>query len=366
MNHGTAKPSAPRASSPPRTSTSETLSLLEHRIRENAPRYFPELERRSVSVRSRRLPVGSNQIYLVELAAEGTAIPTQRVVVKIAPKPSRIEFDHFTLLYKNRTEATRALLVPRPLDFFADINALLTEHVGGEPLSHLVWRHLHVLAGRRRREALASWLCLSGAWLANYHRLTRAPDAPPFDDRWLAKTTAALHDLEEAGFPKPVIGLARRTLARLHDTRAGFTAPHAHRHGDFGLRNVHAGDGWVCVFDLNDNRVNCVYEDLSYFLVTLETMNRWPWHPLFDRRAAIAMKADFLAGYFGAPHRWSPLLLESHVLEHLLLRCARQRRAIAARSRALLGLFDAFQTKRTYPRRVLAQCNRVESHLPGP
>jgi hypothetical protein len=339
----------------------DTLGVLEARIRENAARYFPHLAGRDVTLRSIPLRAGSNRLYRCELQpGNGTGAPAE-LIAKFAPKPLLIEFDHFTLLGGHRSGVLR---VPRPLDYFPDINALLTEKVEGQPLSHLVWRDLHLFAGRRRRESIAGWMRLCGQWLANYHRVTRGADAAPFDHRWLGKATDTVGELESAGFPSRVGLAARRVLARLHESGTRTLAPQAHRHGDFSLANVHVGDRWVCVFDINDKSLECVYEDLSFFLVTLETVNKWPRHPLFDRRAAVAMKAHFLKGYFESEPDCSPLLLEGHVLKQLLFRCAKQRRNLRRGPRWPRVLFDATQLRRFYPRRVLQQCERLDRLLP--
>jgi hypothetical protein len=337
----------------------DPLTILESRIRENATRYFADLAGRDVALRCTRLRAGSNRLYRWELQPSNGAGPVE-LIAKFAGRPLFIEFDHLTLLSAHSSDALR---VPRPLDFFSDINVLLTEKVGGQPLSQLVWRNLHLFAGQPQRDAIAGWMRLSGQWLANYHRLTRGPEAQPFDDQWMRKGTEAIRELEAAGFPADASAASRRMLARLHEAGTGILAPYAHRHGDLSLNNIHVDDGWVCVFDINDRRLECVYEDLSFFVVTLETMNKWPRYPLFDRRAAVAMRGRYLEGYFESDADCSPLLFEGHTLKQLLFRCIKQRSNLARRAPWLLPVFDAFQLKGFYPRRVLQQCRRLDRLL---
>lgn len=351
------------ASSPRAPTTNELLALVQGRIRENAARYFPQFAGYRVSVRCTRLRAGSNPLYCCALHPDNGSLPSAELVIKFAPKPLRIEFDNLSLLYENRHDTPHGLLAPRPLDYFADLNALLTEKVGGQPLTRLVLRKLHVFASHTAREAIAERMRLCGKWLAHYHQLTRRPDAAPFDDRWMKRISRDTRDLEDLHLPPPVIEAARTTLSQLTEFRTHHLAPYAYKHGDFGFHNVHAGKDWVCVFDLNDHRPVCVYEDLARFLVTLETKNNWPRYPLFDRRLAAAMKTHFVNGYFESTQERSPVLLEGYALTHLLIHCAKQRRRVAARSRQLLPLFDAFRLRRFYAPRVLTQCALVDQLL---
>jgi hypothetical protein len=343
--------------------TNEALLLVQKRIRENATTYFPALAGRPLRIRCRPLRAGSNPLYRCELGPGSGSLPRADIIIKFAPKPLRIEFDNLTLLYEHRSQIARGLVVPRPLDFFPDVNALLTERIDGEPFSRLVLRKLHVFASPRVRKSIAARIRLCGKWLAHYHRLTRRLDARPFEGKWMERVSREIDELEGIGFPQNAIDTARTTLSRLQEVGKCQLVPYAHKHGDFGFHNVHAGDDWVCVFDLNDNRPVCVYEDLALFLVSLETKNKWPRYPLFDRRLAAAMKPHFLQGYFESHQNSHRVLLEGYTLTRLLIHCSKQRRSVAARSRSLLPLFDAFRLHRFYAPRVLRQCELLDRLL---
>jgi len=342
--------------------TIEKLALVQERIRVNAAKYFPHLAGREISVRCRRFPGGSNPLYCCELQPNNGPTPSAQIIVKFAPKPLLIEFDYLTLLYETRSEIASGLVVLRPLDFFPDVNALLTEKIGGEPLLRLVLRKLHRFAGHTERESIAARIRLCGQWLANFHRLTHGPNDAPFDEAWIDDVSGRIRDLERIGFSPLALRTARTILSSLHRFGHSRPAPYAPKHGDFGLWNVQAGDDWVCVFDLNDRRSVCIYDDLAFFVVTLEIINTWPRYPLFDRRAAVAMKGHLLEGYFGSNKRYSDVLMEGHMLKQFLFRCVRQRGDVAARSPMLLPLFDAVYLP-FYSQRVLRQCERIDRFL---
>ena len=73
-----------------------------------------------------------------------------------------------------------------------------------------------------------------------------------------------------------------------------------HRRGRSWYR-VAGLDGRLFVFDLQRSFAEVIYHDIAYFLVTLETLNPFPTHPLFVRARALRLRDDFLLGYFGRP-----------------------------------------------------------------
>ena len=112
----------------------------------------------------------------------------------------------------------------------------------------------------------------------------------------------------------------------------------ADQHGDYGPQNVHVGEGYVYVFDLNYHVAAPVYDDIDYFLVTLETMNPYPRQWFFDRARVAAMRDPFLDAYFAGapPDPARKVYLEGYYLKSLLFRCAKQRRNTARRGRVAL------------------------------
>jgi hypothetical protein len=105
----------------------DRLTVLQSRIRENAAKYFPQFAGQHVIVRFARLPVGSDELYRYELHVDKGGSRRMEIIAKLARGSLSIEFDHLKLLYENRSDSTRTLLAPRPLDFSPDINALLME-----------------------------------------------------------------------------------------------------------------------------------------------------------------------------------------------------------------------------------------------
>ena len=352
--------------------TAAMLGDIAERIRSRISLYFPgtSLDSASAQVHMRRL--GETSSYPLFLAETRAPDGTERaIVVKFAPvfddnNEGLTEYNHLQVMH-DRLGPARELRVPRPLDFYADTNALLMERVGGERLSRVLLRDGGRFAGHdafRRLEATAR---RCGEWLAVYHQLTRQGDTAPFGEDFAARVEDKLALFQRHGFCRVTAARVMEVVRALrtfgHDRRVALSD----QHGDYGPQNAHAGDDFVCVFDLNYRTPAPIYEDIDYFLVTLETMNPYPHQFFFDRSRVQALRAPFLDGYFGEGRR-DPLLelyLQGYYLKSLLFRCAKQRRNTAKRGRAALLVFDAARVRRYYPRRLAEQCQRVDALLAG-
>ena len=301
----------------------------------------------------------------------GAEEPPLNLVIKFAPvfdvnNEGLTEYRHLQLMHQ-RLDGRASLRVPRPLDFFPDLNALVMERVGGRRFSGVILAAAGRLAPAADADRLQQSAQLCGEWLAAYHDATRAADSAPFDGTFLARVEEKLVDFRRHGFPDAVADEVARSARLLHEWGSSRRVRCADQHGDYGPQNVHVGDGCVYVFDLNYNVAAPVYEDVDYFLVTLETMNPYPRQWLFDRARVAAMREPFLTGYFAgaAPDPERELCLEGYYLKSLLFRCAKQRRNTTRRGRAALAGFDALRLRGWYAQRLRRQCELVQRWLGG-
>ena len=201
--------------------------------------------------------------------------------------------------------------------------------------------------------------------MSSFHRATARGEAHPFGDEFREGLRRKLRTLRPFGFPRETAELAERTVERLAERTAARTVPFAARHGDFGPQNFHVGDQWLCVFDLSYNTSAAVYDDITYFLVTLETLNPLPRYPFFSRRKALALRGPFLEGYFGTDRldRDTRVFLEGYYLKALVYRAVKQRRNVSRRPMPVRLLFDRTKIAGFYPRRITRQCALVSELL---
>jgi hypothetical protein len=295
--------------------------------------------------------------------------PLAGVIVKFAPvypghNEGLTEYQHLELMTKS-LGADGSLRVPRPLDFYGDLNALATEEVGGRRFSAELVRDASAFATKETAGRLHWIIEHSGRWLAEFHRTTSRGAAHPFDEEFRKGVRRKMRAMRPFGFPQKTAARVERTMDELADKTAGRTAPFAGLHGDFGPQNIHVGDGWVCVFDLSYHTGAAVFDDITYFLVTLETLNPLPRNPFFSRRRALALREPFLRGYFGSAEL-SPadrLFLEGFYLKALVYRCVKQRRNVCRRPLPIKLLFDKTKIAGYYPRRIARQCALVTELL---
>jgi hypothetical protein len=354
--------SIPSAGPEPRV-TDEILRIVTRRLAQRAGEYGysagPDAD-----VRLRQYGKSSTYpLYLAEIHAP-TGAP-QRMVVKFAPvfgqhREGAAEFANLRAMW-SRLGPAGALHVPRPLDYWEDVNALITEHRPGRRFSAQIlsapW-----FASDRARESLARTSAQCGEWLRIYHDTTSRGDGPAIDERFAGIVRRDLARLPSRGALHALRGPIERTLDTLVAMGAR-TVPVAVRHGDYSPDNVHLDGDGICVFDLSHHLAAPVYDDIAFFLVTLDTMNPYPRYPAFDRRIARALALPFLEGYFGGGaarrDREDATVLAAYTMKNLLTRCLKQRRVAAAAGPFALAAFDGLWVAGHYRRLMQHAMDRV-------
>ncbi|MDH4037351.1 MAG: phosphotransferase [Candidatus Krumholzibacteria bacterium] len=342
---------------------------IETRIGQNLQRYFPGLSPGSAQVRC--APFAETSSYpLVHCGVFDRATSARRagLVVKFPPTWSthdEAETEHRQL---SRMAAVLGigggpLRVPRPLDYFPDWSALVTEEVGGERFSRRLMRDTSRFAGRPAAARLAGWVRDCGRWLAAFHQATALAGEAPFGDAFRDPIMQRLEKLQTQGLPAAVAARVQETLGALRGWGTDRDVPVACLHGDFGPQNIHVAPEWICVFDLSYDRPAAIFDDVAYFLVTLETMSPWPRHVFFDRARALALREPFLQGYGRGTDGDDATALEGYYLKALVFRCAKQRRNVAARGRLPAAAFDRVFVARRYPERLERQCRLIQKLL---
>ncbi|HEX5133269.1 MAG TPA: hypothetical protein VFX92_12375 [Candidatus Krumholzibacteria bacterium] len=350
--------------------TGRVLESVAGRILERFQTYFPGeyFDRARASIHVERLGEASSYPLFWAEVKTGEE-PARHLIIKFPPvfadnNEGLTEFEHLRAMH-DRLGADSPIRVPRALDFYADCNALVMERVAGERFSRVLLRDGSRFADAAALARLHTAAGRCGAWLAAYHEVTRKPDVPPFGATFVDAVGAKLDAFTALGFDSGVAGTVRQTAGHLHEFGRERRVAAADQHGDYGPQNVHVADTHIHVFDLNYRAVAPVYEDIDYFLVTLETMNPYPRQWFLDRGRVASLRVPFLHGYFGrepaAPER--DLLIEGYYLKSLLFRCAKQRRNTRQRGAAALALFDSLRLRRYYARRVLRQCHTITACL---
>lgn len=358
---------------------------LQRRLRENAPRYFPDLasagELRVEEIDARIGPLSSIQRFRI-----AAADVEHRVVVKRPPAATGMR-------RRDRRPRVAPLLEPAAkLRMERDALVALAGHLetAGDPRLGAV----HVLDGADERflvmrempgRSLASLLARAhrlwqplgsrgldetfervGAWLRALHALPPLAHTRP---RMQTRRAFATSVRELAGY----LASARsdRCLARaiarietLADAWLPDSLPLATSHGDLAPRNVIVDPaGRVALLDTRAAWSAPIYEDLGYFLTALKTPRAQAASLglAFGDAALRRFERAFLAGYFGDAA--VPLeRIRLFELQALLDKWAAQT-AGRAPSRALVASYRQWSADRLIERSIadrLAELERCE------
>ena len=353
--------SLPSGGPEPRVNDDE-LRIVARRIGERANDYgYTPAPGAAVTLRQ----YGKSSTYPLYLAELRTATGApQRMVVKFAPvfgvhREGEAEFTNLRAMWA-RLGPAGALHVPRPLDYWEDVNALITEHRPGRRFSAQIlsapW-----FASERARESLSRTSAQCGEWLRIYHDTTSRGDGPAIDERFTGIVRRDLARVPPRGALQAMKPAIENSLEHL-GSFGSHLVPVAVRHGDYSPDKVHLDGNGICVFDLSHHLAAPVYDDIAFFLVSLETMNPYPRYPAFDRRIARSLAVPFLDGYFGADRtrreREDAAVMAAYMLKNLLTRCLKQRRVAAAAGPLALAAFDGLWVAGHYRPLML---NAIES-----
>ena len=281
-----------------------TRELLQQRVRD----YYPELAGEVVVSEAFPLRERSTYpIFLLELQGR-TAI--RKIVIKFAPVFSEnneglTEYRNMVSLNQRGPANDPELGLVRALDFFPETNALITEFVEGRRFSHSLLPGCSLGAGTESRHAVQEHSRAAGRWLAMFHGAGLGADSGSVgtlaDSSLLATCSELVAQARRLGVLWRTLDEVSRFLDWLGPHLGRLPGPQAPVHGDYAPQNMVIGDGRLFVFDLQRSFAEVAYHDIAYFLVTLETLNPFPKHPLFVRARARQLGGDFLLGYFGRP-----------------------------------------------------------------
>lgn len=297
-------------------SNTELQRIINH-IREHAPRYYPEFMQAQVQVQLIRADRRrASSLYRFDLNSPQFTRP---VLVKKPPvggEPVRVrrqtdpeikfrsEYEALVAIHSHfeRLNDPRLAAI-RPLDFIADQLAIVMERIPHPSLRQLLLKASR-LQPQSSRAQLNRAFRNAGIWLRHFHGLTRHQHVeirPAQRDEFIEAINHLAHALAKAlGDKRFFCALAQKVGA---DALAALppSLPVGMQHGDFALRNLLIGpESRVTGIDTQARKPSPVYEDISYFLISLTTT--WPQilsqGLVFDSLQLGHYENEFLSGYF--------------------------------------------------------------------
>lgn len=281
------------------------VESLASRIRERIDAYYPDLSMYSVKIKGRRWGgKGTAKTFRFEINFGDNGF-RKVMFVKFSPFNSdnnmgRLEYEALSFLYPKMSLVEQHYNVPRPIDFYDDINALLIEEVEGLCFRDYLLRANSFLSSEASISQLCTTVFNCGKWLELFHTLTREDKKTLFSvNEFSSSFVKELESLNRSGFNQRTVNSVRQLMNNLESLGKVFSAPLAMWHYDFTPGHVFVNNDNISVIDIYGTRGISIYEDIGHWLASMSVVNNLPRHPFFNFYAANGVLGEkFLDGYF--------------------------------------------------------------------
>jgi hypothetical protein len=275
------------------------LEKIKARLGGNLGKYFPDsgavpgsIELAGVSRRS------YSNLYLFRTSRNANGGERGLAVKVFLPASggqdaARLQYAALTSVWP-AFRTSKTMTIPRPLDYFPELSAIVTERVQGRSLQQM-FRTVPSLLGQET--GMARLAEQAGRWLRKFHDATVLSPGPLDVDNKLESLRANRRLLRGAGFSLELCGKLETVLDSLAKDVRNLDLAVASVHGDFTVDNVLFDGERIIAIDLGGKDRNAIYHDIATFLNSLGLIGlTWP-----VRRSVIEHSSQrFLAGYFGA------------------------------------------------------------------
>jgi tRNA A-37 threonylcarbamoyl transferase component Bud32 len=322
-------------------------AFIHGRLMRNLPDYFRDARGGPFTIEDCGVKASTYPIYRFRVSCPGLARPMD-VFVKFAPKEDGrneglIEFENLKRMHEGTKDGIYRYRSPRPLDYWTDVDALVTEGFEGEPFIDALKRQNTVYASREARAGLRANVEAVAGWFRHFHSLDAGIERVPHVDAF-EKGEEAIDALKGSGFNADIIS-SIEGIRREISAMCGRQGPYllsATKHGDPALDNILVRGTEVCVLDLSYSERAPVFEDIARFAVALETINPYPAAPDYSFKGSAELKDAFLRVYLsGKPQNAvGEALLHGFILNEILLRCRTHLKTAGNYNLIVRGVFD--------------------------
>jgi len=345
------------------------ISLIHNRIHDKIYEYFPYLSEKKYEVTYTKFRGSSSYpIYIYQIKSS-TGCVMEEIFVKFAPvslanNEGETEYKWLKLLYPKLPLLNPNIEVPRPLDFYNDVNALLTVKVEGESFKHILLKYNSFGASIEHRKKLDYYINLCGQWLKIFHNLTNISEPKLLDDSFFQQIYSQLEKFQPYGFSQTMLSRLKNLQQNVKNFAYKYPMEIASQHGDFGPSNIIINKDHIYIIDLSYNRKESIYHDIACFLVGLQTINPMPRYPTYDYMTIKHFRNVFLQSYFG--YSLNPiheLFIELYSLKAILMTCKDQYEVLNKWSLTLLKLLGVKVLMKLYSELVKAKIRKIEDLL---
>ena len=185
--------------------------------------------------------------------------------------------------------------VPMPLTLLPDSTALVLNKLPGTPMSVILKREANRLIGPIRRSRMSMLGRITGEWLGQLHRATRAEPLHHDSKCFLDSLEERFEKFRSLGITKPAIDELRHFAGEASRKLEGHPIPASARQGDFTPQNILLDRNYVRVVDFeNFCKLDAVYEDVATFVEYIQALSSFPY---YSRAALRTLVDSFLEAY---------------------------------------------------------------------
>lgn len=276
----------------------DMIEALLKNISLRAHRYFPDLSSEitvEILDQDKRLVRKNSTLFEISVF-DHSRQTTRGIFVKIPKVASKGAvkslYQHLVRVYEFSTRLPEELNVVRPLDCLPEFGAIVTERVDGEALKN-------VLRSGQRSGDHRDILRNCGRFFRAYHEelghLTWQTD---FREKYLQEFRESMGLLKANGVRRgeaqEILAEVEKGVGRLKDGVPICSTEKDYRPGNIIIQRTR-----IFLIDVDPPISRPVYEDHAKFLNDLTTLFLGtPWF-LFGHQAPLALRREFLAGYFG-------------------------------------------------------------------
>lgn len=289
-----------------RLSDKDFIDIMITRIRENLKSYFPGMGCKTAKVCGR---VWGGQetarTFRFEITTERKE-KTYMIFVKLCPvfqsaNPAKMEYETIRLLYDKLPSYGDNYLVPRPLEYFPDLNSYAMESVGHRSFKPYLLRKNSIL--RNESSLIPLYKIIEGCanWLWMFHEISKEKKQSKFNFTEFMESLNQEYDyrmMDQFKFRKETLSKLNRVFNSLSYHSGSLSLPCAKWHWDFTPGHVFIDRNKISVIDILGLDNTPIYEDIGRFLASLSAINTFPFFPLFDYKRARGKLCDmFIEAY---------------------------------------------------------------------
>jgi len=281
---------------------------LIHKVSQNVQKYYPNILPQAYHIKKGKVKKFLNsKIYEIFLINKKTG-SKKCIIAKKYKNPTRITIceEEFTALNSRRLKLTPFSLkfdVPKPLDYYLDINTLLMEKVTGHRLDNLLKKFYTPISIKTKGNCYITLIRRSGQYLRLYHDISDKKGTIKIEtDEIFSLILNMLKYFTQYGLNK---NLEKKILIHTRKLTYEIThqkVPARNLHGDFKLGNIIVGleNNKITVLEPqaeNDYSYNSIYFDICHFMTDLDLMHSHPFN-LYTKKTIKTLNQTFLNGYF--------------------------------------------------------------------